>query len=652
MTRTAFAAVLAGLSLMLFAPVAQAESRVALVIGNSAYQNTPALANPGNDADDMAAALKRVGFTVHLEHNLDKRGMERATAQFAREARDADAALFYYAGHGLQHRGLNYLMPTDAKLDDEFSVNFEMTRLEDVLQSLDQARGVKILVLDACRRNPLVDRLAGKATTRDFAPTRGLARLDATRGMVVAYSTQPDQVAVDGAGRNSPFTAALVREISEPGLEIGTLFRRVAADVNHATGGRQLPELSVSLLGEFYFSSADSDVQAWAKVRASQDRGKLRDFLDRYPSSPLVLDIGERLEAIERTEKARLDRERAETERLERERLAREQAERDRRDQAERERLGRERPERERVAREQAEQKQREQAERDRLASAQVSQQIIDQAAPTAPADKTQTAMLTPPSAPLPAAPRPLAGGALVQEIKKELRRVGCYGGPIDEKWPTSEAMAAAKKFATYATLPTPKMEPTIELLDAIRGKSERVCPLECDSHQVEKDGRCIAKSCPKGLNIDDNGNCTRPPKAPTRPADASLSQPEPSSTHPRVFTAEPPRGSGAINHGENVYVDDGSCGNGQIKEIIGGQGRGSGVHRQEMCVARPPGVSRPAEQAPVAGALRQEPAAGSIRTGAKVLVDDGACPRGKIKEVTGGDMASIPRLHRCVARN
>src|SRR5258708_8034128 len=121
--------ILGGLALLLSVIAAHAEKRVALVIGNATYKSTPALANPGNDADDMAATLRRVGFAVVLERNLDKRGMERAIAQFGRDARDADAALFYYAGHGMQYRGLNYLTPVDAKLEDQFSLNSEMTRL-------------------------------------------------------------------------------------------------------------------------------------------------------------------------------------------------------------------------------------------------------------------------------------------------------------------------------------------------------------------------------------------------------------------------------------------------------------------------------------------------------------------------------------------
>jgi uncharacterized caspase-like protein len=500
------AIILGGLALLLSVIAAHAEKRVALVIGNATYKSTPALANPGNDAEDIATTLRRVGFTVALEQNLDKRGMERAIAQFGRDARDADAALFYYAGHGMQYRGLNYLMPVDAKLEDQFSLNSEMTRVDDVLSSLEQARGVKILVLDACRRNPLVDRMAGVATTRDFVPNRGLARLDATRGMVVAYATQPDQIAVDGTGRNSPFTAALVRQINEPGLEIGTLFRRVAADVNKATAGRQLPELSVSLLGEFYFTRADSDVQAWSKVRGSQDPAQFRDFLSRYPSSPLAAEIRERLDAIERVDRERVDRERSEQERLERERLAREQAERTQRAQEERqrlehERLAQEQVNRERLAREDAERVAREQAQRERA----------KKDAATNPQADIQIATLEPPPQPSVVAPpvaSPLVGGKLVQEIKKELKRVGCYTGRIDDRWTASDTKSSVQRFVKYARLPSPTDEPGMGLLDAIRGKSERVCPLECNAREIEKDGQCVTKTCPADQRLAVDGNC------------------------------------------------------------------------------------------------------------------------------------------------
>ncbi|MBZ0148889.1 MAG: caspase domain-containing protein [Pseudorhodoplanes sp.] len=319
------------------ASASHAEKRIALVIGNATYQNTPALSNPVNDGEDLAAALRRVGFTVVLERNLNKRGMEGAIARFARMSQDANTALFFYAGHGMQWRGINYLVPVDARMEDEFNLNFELTRLDDVLFGLERAKGVKILVLDACRNNPLLDRLNRTSSTRDLMATRGFAKIETSRGMVIAYSTQINQVAVDGTGRNSPFTQALVKEIDEPGLEIGTMFRRVAAQVNKMTEGRQLPELSVSLLGEFYLNSRETDLQTWAKIRTSSDPGQLKDFIARYPTSDLLANAQQRLDSIERAEKMRVDRERSERERVERaernriesDRLTREQAERE-----------------------------------------------------------------------------------------------------------------------------------------------------------------------------------------------------------------------------------------------------------------------------------------------------------------------------------
>src|SRR6266446_4086650 len=329
---------------------ARAEKRVALVVGNSTYQYTASLPNPANDADDIAVALKKVGFDVIAVKNVDKRSLEKAMADFGRLAQEADAALVYYAGHGIQYQGLNYLMPVDARLEDEYSVNYELTRIDDVLFALAKARGVKILILDACRNNPLAERLSSRGMKRDFIQTRGLARIEAPRGMVVACATQSDQIAADGAGRNSPFTGALLKEIEEPGIEIATVFRRVAIDVNQATGGRQLPELSISMAGEFYLNSGATDMQAWVKLRGSSDRQQLSDFITQYPNSPLTSDVQERLVAIDRAEKLRLEeaararaeREKTEREKAEREQMIKERAQRERLealDQAEKDRI-------------------------------------------------------------------------------------------------------------------------------------------------------------------------------------------------------------------------------------------------------------------------------------------------------------------------
>lgn len=228
--------------------------RVALVIGNAKYRNTVPLANPGNDAVEIAAVLRRLGFEVMERQDLDKPGLEQNLAKFARLARTADAALIYYAGHGLQYQGQNLLVPVDAKLEDEVSLQFELTRLDDVVGALSLTPGARILILDACRNNPLAAKMAG----RDGGGyTPGLAKMGSSRGLATVYATQANTVAFDGTGRNSIFTTALVAGLSEPRLEIAQVFRKVAAIVNQRTGGRQSPELSLSLTSEFYFNLGD-----------------------------------------------------------------------------------------------------------------------------------------------------------------------------------------------------------------------------------------------------------------------------------------------------------------------------------------------------------------------------------------------------------
>jgi Caspase domain len=452
-----FASILLALLVLLAVAAASipacAEKRVALVVGNAAYQYSARLANPTNDADDMTAALRKVGFEVIAVKDVNKRSLEMAMANFGRQAQDADAALVYYAGHGIQYQGLNYLIPVDARLEDEYSINYELTRIDDVLFALSKARGVKILILDACRNNPLAERLSSRGGNRDFGQTRGLARIEAPRGMLVAFATQSDQVAVDGVGRNSPFTAALLKEIEEPGIEIATLFRRVAIDVNRSTGGRQLPELSISMAGEFYLNTRETDMQAWVKLRGSSDRRQLSDFITQYPTSPLLSDVQERLADLNRAEKQRLEEE------------ARANAER--------------------------EQMIRERSQRDRLESGRLTLGRVqpDPSEETRPApDRT--------NAPVDSGERVgvLSGGALVHGIKRELKRLGCYAGRIDDDWASSETKSSLNRFAKYADLSAEPKNPDVEFFDFVRNRPGRVCPLECGARKIERNGQCVAR--------------------------------------------------------------------------------------------------------------------------------------------------------------
>ena len=287
---------------------ASSEKRVALVIGNSNYKDPSlALVNPKNDADAIAAVLKSLNFEVQLVTNVGKREMDSALERFARVSTSADSALFFYAGHAIQHNGKNYLMPIDAQLEDEISIQYNLTSVDNVRTALDRASGVRILILDACRNNPIAARLNQSAPggqTRGLPSTRGLARIDKTDGLVIAYATAPDDVAQDGTNSaHSPFTNALIKEMGEPGLEIGMLFRRVAKDVSDATNGTQRPETSISLLNEYFLNQ--SDRKAWEEIRESTDISLIQNFLQRFPNSPFSFQAKNRLEMLERAQRER-----------------------------------------------------------------------------------------------------------------------------------------------------------------------------------------------------------------------------------------------------------------------------------------------------------------------------------------------------------
>ena len=243
--------------LLLVLPAA-AEKRVALVVGNSGYVHANALPNPVNDAGDMAKALAEVGFEVILGLDLSKSGFDGKVRDFARALEKVDVALLFYAGHGLQVSGKNYLVPVDAKLQVERDLDFEAISLDFVLKQMELDRDDKtnIVFLDACRDNPLVRNLARSMGTRSGTIAQGLAQVQAGVGTFIAYSTQPGNVALDGEGRNSPFTAALVKDLRLPDRNLNAVMIEVRKDVTAATGGKQVPWDLSALTGDFYFQLA------------------------------------------------------------------------------------------------------------------------------------------------------------------------------------------------------------------------------------------------------------------------------------------------------------------------------------------------------------------------------------------------------------
>jgi hypothetical protein len=234
------------------AGAAPAAARVALVIGNSGYRFVPRLANPGNDARLIATTLSSLGFTLvggGAQLDLDKAGFDRALRNFGHAIQGAEVALFYYSGHGLQVDGVNWLVPISANPTQVQDLDFEMVNSDLVLRQTEGANTrLNIVILDACRNNPF--------STRGLRATGGgLAQMQAPPGTLISYATQPGSVALDGDGRDSPYSAALANTLRQPGLDVFRVFNQVGLQVEQATGGQQQPWVSSSpISGEFYFA--------------------------------------------------------------------------------------------------------------------------------------------------------------------------------------------------------------------------------------------------------------------------------------------------------------------------------------------------------------------------------------------------------------
>ncbi len=254
------------LSLSFSSPVsAAAEKRTALVIGNGAYA-TGGLRNPANDASDVATALKHLGFEVILKKNVRLREMDKAIEIFGNRLKRGGVGLFYFAGHGVQVNGINYLIPVGAEIDKESDVKYEAVDANKVLDEMANANnGLNILILDACRDNPF---------GRSFrSQSRGLAIIStAPEGTFISYATGPGQVAMDGKGRNSPYTAALLKHMKEPGLPIEQVFKKVRLQLSSV---RQTPWELSSLKGDFYFQPASGRERATAREpESSRESGE------------------------------------------------------------------------------------------------------------------------------------------------------------------------------------------------------------------------------------------------------------------------------------------------------------------------------------------------------------------------------------------
>lgn len=273
---------------------AQVQKRVALVIGNSAYKGAPALRNPVNDAKAMSNALNRLGFEVIEVTDATQKEMNRAITLFGEKLNSESAALFFYAGHGLQVRGKNYIVPVDAQIKSESAVASESVSVDTVLEQLNVS-SVSIVILDACRNNPF---------ERSFRKMGGggLAQMDAPKGSFIAYATAPGKTAADGDGKNGLFTEELLKYINEPGLTLESVFKRVRSSVATKSNDEQMPWDSSSMTGEFFFRPVAADtvpttlpltvpvdagameLSFWDSIKNSSDAEDFQAYLNKFPN--------------------------------------------------------------------------------------------------------------------------------------------------------------------------------------------------------------------------------------------------------------------------------------------------------------------------------------------------------------------------------
>ena len=520
-------------ALLLVGGPAFAEKRVALVIGNSAYQNVPPLPNPVNDGGTVAATLKQAGFdVVDSRHDLAAADTRRALRDFADRARDADIAVVYYAGHGIEVDGGNYLIPVDAKLERDTDVYDEALSLDRVLLAVEPAKKLRLVILDACRDNPFAKTM--KRTVASRAIGQGLAKVEPNSpNLLIAYSAKAGSTAADGDGKNSPFTIALSKYLTTPGLDVRRAFGYVRDEVLKTTNNRQEPFVYGSLGGEDVPLVPAPKIVAPAPAANPQadmrrdyelalqigNKAALNAFLSQYPdgfyASLAKLQL-EKLAAedarVAATEKARL----AEQERV---RLAADGAQKAARVKADADARAAEQA---RIAAEKAKEVAQAQA-------AAAEQKRID-AEKAAVETGAKVAALSPPAS----SDQPNLAGLstaspqadVTKSLQAELRRVGCLSGEAGGKW-TAASQRSLSLFNRYARTRFDTKLASTDALETIKAKTARVCPLVCDHGFKAQGEACVKIVCAEGSFLNDDNECEkRREKKPVATRDKPQSRP------------------------------------------------------------------------------------------------------------------------------
>jgi len=518
---------------------ALAEKRVALVIGNSSYKYVAKLTNPTNDAAAVANLLRTAGFdVVEKKQDLSVNALKKAIRDFTDMTQDADIAVVYYAGHGIEVDGTNYIIPVDAELARDVDVEDETVSLDRIIRVLDPVKRLRLVILDACRDNPFSKTMKRTIGTRSIG--RGLAKVEVqSSDTLIAFAAKAGFTASDGDGQNSPFATALVNNLGTPGLDLRLAFGRVRDDVLKATGNRQEPFVYGSLGGstvslvppkaapepvavvnpqadmrrDFELAGQIGTKEAWDQFLAVYSNGLY---------AGLARAARAKLEAEEAKSAADAQAAAARTDAAAKAAVAKAQADADaaaatakaeaisKADATAKAAIAKAQAEaKAAVAKAEAEAK----AAAEKAAAAMKSETALraEAAAKLEAANKAldaeraklatqQVAALAPQdgSPAASAGPPPPTGSELILEIKKELKRVGCYTGKVDDDWKSADTKHSLAKFAKIASLAKTPEEPDAVFLNSVRSQITRVCPIECGKNEVESKGQCVAKAAPE----------------------------------------------------------------------------------------------------------------------------------------------------------
>ncbi|MET3361793.1 MULTISPECIES: caspase family protein [Bradyrhizobium] len=523
---------------------ALADKRVALVIGNSAYKSVPKLANPASDAGLIGGMLRKAGFdTVDVRQDLNASEMRKALREFGGRTRDADVAVIYYAGHGMEVDGTNYLIPTDAALETDTDVYDEALPIDRVLVSIEPAKQLRLVILDACRDNPFAKTM--KRTVASRAIGRGLAKVEPTTpNTMIAFAAKAGSTASDGDSRNSPFATALSDHLPKPGLDLRKAFGFVRDDVLKSTANKQEPFVYGSLGGDDVplvpAKPVATGPQANPQSELRRDyelalqlgtRDGWEAFLAQYPDGFYANLAKGQLNKIGAEETRAAAEQKAKAAEQEKTRLIAERAQKAEQDKAaaaakvaEDARIAAEKQKQIEQARAEAAEQQRKVAEaaaakalaerqaaekaKAELAAKQAAEKAEQAAKPTA--DRQMPEVENQKVAALSPAPAStLSAADLTKSVQSELRRVGCLSAAADGDW-NATSQRSLTLFNKYAGTQLDVKLASVDALDALKAKPGRVCPLVCNFGFKADGDQCVKITCRAGYRVGEDNECEK----------------------------------------------------------------------------------------------------------------------------------------------